>query len=67
MNINSHKQLEVKDQLYNLEEFGQRVRNTFGGDDSISNIMLAEIFLSKYPKYLCNIKKEDSKKSCNCC
>tara|TARA_B100001093_G_scaffold1194_1_gene1199 strand:+ start:4988 stop:5191 length:204 start_codon:yes stop_codon:yes gene_type:complete len=67
MNINSLKQLEIKDQLYTLEEFGILVRNTFGGDNNISNIMLAEIFLSKYPQYLCSIKKTDSKKSCNCC
>tara|TARA_B100000900_G_scaffold231220_1_gene196343 strand:+ start:3906 stop:4109 length:204 start_codon:yes stop_codon:yes gene_type:complete len=67
MNINSHKQLEIKDQLYTLEEFGLLVRDTFGADDSVSNIMLAEIFLSKYPNYLCNIKKDDTKKSCNCC
>ena len=36
-------------------------------NNNVSNIMLAEIFLSKYPQYLCNIKKADSKKSCSCC
>ena len=34
------------------------VRNNFSGDNNVSNIMLVEIFLSKYPQYLCNIKKD---------
>ena len=59
--------LEIGNKLYSFEEFGLLVRKNFGGDNNISNIMLAEIFLSKYPQYLCNIKKADSKKSCSCC
>ena len=58
--------LEIGNKLYSLEEFGLLVRKNFGGDNNISNIMLAEIF-SKYPQYICNIKKTDSKKSFSCC
>ncbi len=46
------------------------LRNKFGGDNYISNVMLAEIFLAKYPIYTCKIKKSIdhvSQKSCGCC
>ena len=59
-----------KKKLYTIEEFGATLRNKFGADNYISNIMLAEIFLAKYPVYSCNIKKLEnhvSQKSCGCC
>lgn len=65
--MTTNQPLDIGNKLYSLEEFGLIVRNNFGGDNNISNIMLAEIFLSKYPQYLCNIKNSDSKKSCSCC
>ena len=46
------------------------LRNKFGADNNISDVMLAEIFLAKYPMYSCKIKKPKNytnKKSCGCC
>ena len=62
--------LELENKLYTIEEFGSIVRNKFGGDNYISDIILGEIFLSKYPFYSCKIKKSESyipKKDCGCC
>jgi len=45
------------------------LRNKFGEDNFISNVMLAEIFLTKYPLYSCKIKKSKShlpKRNCGC-
>ena len=62
--------LDLENKLYSIEEFGLAIRNKFGADNYISNIMLAEIFLAKYPVYSCNIKKPKnhiSQKNCGCC
>tara|TARA_B100001109_G_C18610805_1_gene356879 strand:+ start:305 stop:517 length:213 start_codon:yes stop_codon:yes gene_type:complete len=62
--------LELGDRLYTIEEFGSVVRRKFGGDNYISDVMLAEIFLAKHPTYSCRIKKSKnyiSQKSCDCC
>ena len=62
--------LGLESKLYTVEEFGSVVRNKFGGDNYISNIMLAELFLAKFPIYFCKIKKSKnyiSQKSCGCC
>ena len=62
--------LGLVNKLYDIEEFGATLRNKYGADDNISNIMLAEIFLSQYPTYCCKIKKPKnfiSKKKCGCC
>ena len=62
--------LGLENKLYDFEEFGSFLRNKFGGDKYISNLMLAEIFLAKYPVYSCKIKKPKnylSQKSCGCC
>ena len=62
--------LGLENKLYNIEEFGSALRKKFGGDDYISNIMLAEMFLAKYPVYSCRIKKPKahvSSKNCGCC
>ena len=62
--------LELENKLYTIEEFGSALRNKFGGDNYISNVMLAEIFLAKYPAYSCKIKKSKnhlSQKNCGCC
>ena len=62
--------LELGDRLYTIEEFGSVLRRKFGGDNYISDVMLAEIFLAKYPTYSCKIKKSKnyiSQKSCGCC
>ena len=70
MKENSDNPLGIEKKLYTIEEFGFTLRNKFGADNYISNIMLAEIFLSKYPVYSCYIKKFEnyvSKKSCDCC
>ena len=62
--------LDLGQRLYTIEEFGSVLRRKFGGDNYISNVMLAEIFLAKYPAYTCKIKKSKdhiSQKSCGCC
>ncbi|MAP05740.1 MAG: hypothetical protein CMP79_03770 [Formosa sp.] len=62
--------LDLGQRLYTIEEFGSVLRNKFGGNNYISNVMLAEIFLAKHPIYSCKIKKPKnhiSQKSCGCC
>ena len=41
--------LDLENKLYSIEEFGLAIRNKFGGDNYISNVMLGEMFLAKYP------------------
>ena len=70
MNESDKNSLGLESKLYTVEEFGAEVRNKFGGDNFISNVMLAELFLAKYPVYSCKIKKSKnhiSQKSCGCC
>jgi hypothetical protein len=70
MKENDKNPLGLKDKLYTIEEFGADLRNKFGGDSYISDVMIAEIFLAKYPMYSCKIKKSKShtaQKSCGCC
>ena len=62
--------LGLKNKIYSIEEFGATIRNKFGANNNISNLMLGEIFLSKYPIYSCKIKKDKdnvAQKSCGCC
>ena len=62
--------LGLNNKQYTIEEFGNAIRNKFGADNTISNIMLGEIFLATYPVYSCKIKKSKnhiSQKSCGCC
>ena len=70
MKENKENPLNIENKFYTLEEFGSTLRNKFGSDNYISNVMLAEIFLAKYPVYSCKIKKLKnyvSQKSCGCC
>jgi len=70
MKENKENPLNLENKLYTLEEFGSTLRNKFGADNYISNVMLAEIFLNKHPVYSCKIKKSKnhvSQKSCDCC
>ena len=70
MKETNNNPLELENKLYTVEEFGNAVRNKFDGDNNISNVMLGEIFLAKYPVYSCKIKKPKnhiSQKSCGCC
>ena len=62
--------LGLKNKQYTIEEFGNAIRNKFGADNTISNIMLGEMFLATYPVYSCKIKKSKNhiyQKSCGCC
>ena len=62
--------LGLENKLYDIEEFGATLRNKFDADNNISNVMLAEIFLSQYPTYSCKIKKHKNfipQKKCGCC
>ena len=68
--IEKNNPLDIEKKLYTIEEFGAELRNKFGADNYISNVMLAEIFLAKHPVYSCKIKKSKnyiSKKNCGCC
>ena len=70
MKENNEPPLELENKLYTTEEFGSILRNKFGADNYISNVMLAEIFLAKHPTYSCKIKKSKnhiSQKTCGCC
>ena len=70
MKVNDKNPLELEDKLYSVEEFGSVIRSKFGEDSYISNVMLAELFLAKFPVYSCKIKKSKnhiSQKSCGCC
>ena len=70
MKESNNNPLGLENKLYTTEEFGSALRNKFGGDNYISNVMLAELFLAKYPVYSCSIKKSNnhvSQKSCGCC
>tara|TARA_B100000965_G_C19536328_1_gene733538 strand:- start:894 stop:1106 length:213 start_codon:yes stop_codon:yes gene_type:complete len=70
MKENNENPLALEEKLYTIEEFGNAIRNKFGGDSNISNVMLGEIFLTRYPIYSCKIKKSKnhvSQKSCGCC
>ncbi len=70
MREDDNNPLGIENKLYTIEEFGCLLRNKFGANNFISNVMLAELFLSKYPIYSCNIKKSKnyiSQKSCGCC
>ena len=70
MKENNDNPLGLVNKLYTVEEFGATLRNKFGADSYISNTMLAEIFLAKYPVYSCSIKKLEnqiSQKGCSCC
>ena len=70
MKENRQNPLGLKNKLYSVEEFGATIRNKFGADNNISNLILGEIFLSKYPIYSCKIKKSKdyiTQKSCGCC
>ena len=70
MKESNNNPLGLENKLYTTEEFGSALRNKFGSDNYISNVMLAEIFLAKYPMYSCQIKKPNNytnQKSCGCC
>ena len=62
--------LALEDKMYTIEEFGVMVRRKFGGDNYISDVILGELFLNKFPFYSCKIKKSINyihKKNCGCC
>ena len=43
--------------MYTIEEFGAMVRRKFGGDNYISDVILGELFLNKFPFYSCKNQK----------
>ena len=70
MEENEKSMLELENKLYSIEEFGSVVRKKFGGDNYISDVILGELFLAKYPSYSCKIKKPKNhinSKECGCC
>lgn len=70
MKESNENPLGLENKTYSVEEFGATLRNKFGADNNISDVVLGEIFLSKYPMYSCKIKKSKNyvtQKSCGCC
>tara|TARA_B100000683_G_C12051185_1_gene374619 strand:+ start:316 stop:525 length:210 start_codon:yes stop_codon:yes gene_type:complete len=62
--------LGLVNKLYTIDEFGFEIRKKFGAENYISDIMLGELFLAKYPTYSCKIIKPKNyinKKNCGCC
>ena len=62
--------LGLENKLYTIEEFGSIIRHKFGADNYISDVILGELFLAKYPFYSCKIKKSENyipEKNCGCC
>ena len=47
MREDDNNPLGIENKLYTIEEFGSLLRNKFGANSFISNVMLAELFLSK--------------------
>ena len=43
--------LALEDKMYTIEEFGVMVRRKFVGDNYISDVILGELFLNKFPFY----------------
>ena len=62
--------LGLEDKLYTIEEFAAALRRKFGGENTISDVILTEMFLAKYPMYSCKVKKyknQSGQRCCNCC
>ena len=62
--------LGLENKLYSVEEFAATLRSKFGGDNTISDVILTEMFLAKYPMYSCKVKKsknQPGQKNCSCC
>ncbi len=62
--------LGLEEKIYTIEEFASTLRTKFGEKNNISDVVLTEIFLAKYPMYSCKIKKSQNQvnqKSCGCC
>ena len=62
--------LGLENKLYSVEEFAATLRSKLGGDNTISDIILTEMFLAKYPMYSCKVKKsknQSGQKNCSCC
>ena len=53
MKENNENPLGIENKEYTIEEFGATIRNKFGGDDNVSNTIIAEMFLAVYPIYSC--------------
>ena len=49
--------LALENKMYTIEEFGAMVRRKFGGDNYISDVILGELFLNKFPFYSCKNQK----------
>ena len=70
MNENQKNPLGIELKQYTIQEFGAAIRKKIGADKTVSDFMLGQIFIAKYPVYSCKIKKSKnhiSLKSCGCC
>ena len=67
MNINSNNPLNLEDKIYTVKEFASALRNKYGANDNLSDSILVNIFIEKYPMYACKIKDSNNKGGCNCC
>tara|TARA_B100000609_G_C17146464_1_gene398437 strand:+ start:655 stop:867 length:213 start_codon:yes stop_codon:yes gene_type:complete len=70
MSENNRNPLGLENRKYTVEEFAFLLRSKFGGDNNVSDIVLTEIFLAKYPMYSCKISRsqhESKNTGCSCC
>ena len=70
MNENQKNPLGLEVKQFTIQEFGAAIRKKFGADKTVSDFILGQIFIAKYPVYSCKIKKSKnhiSQKSCGCC
>ena len=68
--VENNDTLGLENKLYTIEELDSIIKDKFAGDNAITNVVLGELFLAKYPFYSCKIKKSENyipKKNCGCC
>tara|TARA_B100001029_G_C14606760_1_gene206841 strand:+ start:303 stop:446 length:144 start_codon:yes stop_codon:yes gene_type:complete len=47
MNVNSNNLLNLEDKVYTVKEFASALRNKYGANDTLSDIILVNIFIEK--------------------
>ena len=67
MNFNSNNPLNLEDKMYTVKEFASALRNKYGANDTLSDAVLVNIFIEKYPMYACKIKDSNNPGGCGCC
>lgn len=66
-NETNNNPLRIEDKKYTIKEFASVIRDKFGVNDSLPDLMLVNVFIDKYPIYSRNIKETDNNSGCSCC